>query len=578
MTGSDPVFSPGVEAANPQKKLYHLRTLYEVTRELTGMTSIPSILESFLPLCMGPVGASSGFVLIRHDDQVRVDLSSRGLAQGEVEALQHMTRELADKIFSSGAGLRTERSAPVVFRGRHLAREPLLPAGTEILVAFVLEQGIQGIIGLGPRIDQAPYEQEDLDLVLGLKRSLRTVLQNALAHEKIQAMNTRLERQNLRLSAALEEMEGARNDLDRRALQLQALYDASVELSGLVEPQPILKTFLLLVLGSFSVPEGFIVVYDQGLGETEATSRGLSPEDAEKLTTAGVRDVLFGLFVALKDRIPHIMESRWTTDQELLADVPGDVSAVVLFTVDEECRGALGLGQRLQGGGFSKEEHRLMSMLLSQFMVSLDNARHFVMAKRLNDDLERRNLELEQTLADLTSARDEIDLLETTKERILSLVHREKERVSHASWIDFAVLGVVSVVLGLLFNMASPSRLSLVPASMTGPAPETISQQRALSMHQEEQALFVDARPTEFFEQAHIQGASNIPLPLFDFVYDMKLSQLDPSRMIIVYGRTYSSHYDTEVVQKLLMLGHEQVFLLQEGLQEWPETMVEEGR
>ena len=194
MTGTDAVFSPGLEAAVPQKQLYHLRTLYEVTRELTGVTSIPSILDSFLPLCMGPVGASSGFVLIRYDDQDRVDLSSRGLAQGEAEGLQQMTRELADKIFSTGADLRTDRSAPVVFRGRHLAREPLLPANTEIVVAFVLEQGVQGILGLGPRIDQAPYEQEDLDLVLGLKRSLRAVLQNALAHEKIQAMNTQIGR------------------------------------------------------------------------------------------------------------------------------------------------------------------------------------------------------------------------------------------------------------------------------------------------------------------------------------------------------------------------------------------------
>lgn len=554
-----------------EKKLFHLKTLYEVTRELSGLIEVKPILDTFLPLSMGSLGATTGFLILDMEEETpRCEVAARGVNASLEQALCGSAGQLSDKIFDSMHAVPTAEMFRV-FRGKHLSREPLLPPDTQLLIAFPVGTSARGMLGLGPRIDQHPYAEEDQELEIGLVRTLVTVLQNGLAHEEIRKMGQRLAERNAELRTSLEKMEATRQELDQRAFHLQQLYDTSVELSGLIETAPIMDTFLLLVLGAFAVQNGFLLVYDKAKDEPDVVVRGMDATNATTLSNPETRSTVMELFVSLKDRIPHIMESRWITDPELLERIPCPVTAAVLFTIDEECRGVLGLGLQLKDGAFSKDDHELMSLLLSHFMVSLDNARHFEAAQRLNKDLERRNAELEATLKDLTTARGEIDVLQSAKDRILGLVQSEKERAGKAVWLDFLLILVVSVVLGLLFNMASPGGISLVPRALFVTPPDIIALERATSLHKSGQAVFIDARPPEFFEQGHVPGAVNIPLALFDFVYDMKLSQTDPSTPLVVYGRTFSQHYDSEVAHKLELLGHDSVFLLESGLEGWDE-------
>ena len=67
----------------------------------------------------------------------------------------------------------------------------------------------------------------------------------------------------------------------------------------------------------------------------------------------------------------------------------------------------------------------------------------------------------------------------------------------------------------------------------------------------------------------HISGAINLPLNLFEFIYSMRLSNVDSQQTIIVYGRTFSRLYDDEVAFKLNARGHENVFILEGGLKAW---------
>ena len=83
------------------------------------------------------------------------------------------------------------------------------------------------------------------------------------------------------------------------------------------------------------------------------------------------------------------------------------------------------------------------------------------------------------------------------------------------------------------------------------------------------QTILVDARPVEFYEQQHIRGAINIPLALFDFVYMMRFSQIDPQQPIVVYGRNISRHYDEEIAYLLTQRGHPNVSVLSGGLNAW---------
>ena len=75
--------------------------------------------------------------------------------------------------------------------------------------------------------------------------------------------------------------------------------------------------------------------------------------------------------------------------------------------------------------------------------------------------------------------------------------------------------------------------------------------------------------PANFYERSHIQGAENMPLAMFDFVYMMMFEGEDKSMKIIVYGRTISKLYDVEVANKLILRGYNNVRLLDGRLRDW---------
>lgn len=64
-------------------------------------------------------------------------------------------------------------------------------------------------------------------------------------------------------------------------------------------------------------------------------------------------------------------------------------------------------------------------------------------------------------------------------------------------------------------------------------------------------------------------GALNLPLAIFDFMYDMKLGKTDKTKEIVVYGRTISKQYDEEVAFKLVTRGFKNVRILKDGLSDW---------
>jgi len=84
--------------------------------------------------------------------------------------------------------------------------------------------------------------------------------------------------------------------------------------------------------------------------------------------------------------------------------------------------------------------------------------------------------------------------------------------------------------------------------------------------------VVVDARPTSFYNQKHIKGAKNLPMPLFDFLYLMQLSQIPKDKPLIVYGGNISRRYDVDVARKLITRGHEKVMVLGGSFDSWKKS------
>jgi rhodanese-related sulfurtransferase len=136
-------------------------------------------------------------------------------------------------------------------------------------------------------------------------------------------------------------------------------------------------------------------------------------------------------------------------------------------------------------------------------------------------------------------------------------------------WVDFIPMVVLSLILAFAYNASSPKGLPIFQKDFVDEAVPFVPPSEIYEKYQQGKLLMVDAKPSIFYEQEHIKHARNLPLSMFDFMYDIDLGKTDKSEEIIVYGRTISEHYDQMVAEKLVIRGFENVKILKGGLSAW---------
>lgn len=575
-----PDLGPDTVSDDPQsvydRQIFHLKALYEASSALAVPVATTDILKTFLRVTMGPLGLAFGFGIVLHADELTVE--SIGLEQLVVDQYEKTGFNLVHKFFPPDSAVPTLQE-PAILIGDHLRLDPNLPEGSAAVIAISMGEESHAVLGFGPKISGEPYSAEETELLQSLISILAVALKKAHAVGCIHDLNTALKKRNERIQQALAESELAKEDLARHAFQLQAMYETTLELTDINAPEAMLNTFVLSLMGTLSYASGWIGLYGPNKEQVEVAYRGPDPTAAARLDSKEGRDAVLTRFVALKDRMPQANHSWLLEDDAARADLPASADVAVLFALDYGWQGAIGLSAPLNAtthdSPLDKEGKRLLLSLVGTFMVSLGNAKQLHMIQEMNTELAARNVELQTTLDELTSAKHEIDVQTEAKERIVGLVHGEVDRVWRASWRDVGLIILAGLVLGFLFNFSSPDGIEIIPQSLTAPSTAAVNALEAERLARTEEAIIIDARPGDFFILGHISDAVNLPKELFDFVYSMKLSELDPAVPLLVYGRTISRHYDADVARELIMLGHERVMLIEGGLSAWEDAGLE---
>jgi rhodanese-related sulfurtransferase len=159
-------------------------------------------------------------------------------------------------------------------------------------------------------------------------------------------------------------------------------------------------------------------------------------------------------------------------------------------------------------------------------------------------------------------------------QRAGSVIENQTKRQLEPSrfrWIDLIPMVVISLLLGVAFNVSNPKSIPFFQKSFDNASVSFNDPSEIYEKYQRGELLIVDANPSIFFEQEHIKKAMNLPLSTFDFMYDLRLAKTDKAKEIIVYGRTISEHYDEKVAEKLVIRGFTQVKILKGGLSAWKE-------
>jgi class 3 adenylate cyclase len=354
-----------------EKRVYHLKTLCDISRELTEVSTPEETIRNFLLMTMGNFGTTQGLVLIQ-DAQSCEDLYFLEVGFGSERRTQ--LRECGGQMLASWSSDGGNDSEAVT--GDDLI---------ECSVPFAVNGELRGLVGLGPKLVNEPYEEEDRELLSTLLNNLSISLQNARWFENIQKLNETLKEKNVQLEQTLDE-------LDRRVYHLKTLYDVSKDIFSTVDSRTILRDFLLMTMGNFGVTQGFVGVTDTKKGKID------------HLEFAGYQDQdLWNVKSDLK-RIFTKANARWVSEDECILedvqDLPHGTSCGVPFCVDDGCYGFLGLGERLIPEPYSDHDRELLTTLINNLVIAYRNAKAFEKIQGLNRDLQQalRKVELLESI------------------------------------------------------------------------------------------------------------------------------------------------------------------------------------
>jgi class 3 adenylate cyclase len=406
--------------AELDRRVHHLKTLSDVSKELFSIIDTETLLRAFLLMTAGNFGIIKGFVLIQDpttEKEERVHFAAIGLEGGEDAASAEAGKRFLggwdgeDAVFGGeNAAIGDENAA---FGDETFEGFGFLPGTISCGVAFSVNENGRGLLGLGPKIVGEPYGEDDRDLLRTLINNLVLALRNAMAFEDIKRLNSEMKEKN-------EQLEKALADLDRRVYHLKTLYDVSKDIFGSVDIETILRNFLMMTMGNFGVMDAFILTFDaQSFALNNGAHIGYTDERMDSL-----KDAARGFLRGLQGRVD-------------IASVSGalaeDVACAFRFPFTDESVGLLGLGPKLVGEPYSEEDQELLITLVNNLIIALKNAKSFEDIKRLNLELQEKNEQLEKTLKELQAALRKVEILESIKANLSKFVPTTVTRLIETS-------------------------------------------------------------------------------------------------------------------------------------------------
>jgi class 3 adenylate cyclase len=178
------------------RHVFHLKTLYDVSRDIYGSVESEVILRNFLLMTMGNFGVMDGFVVLMDGPSEKIIHSVRfGFDGHNLDRLHAAAiRLLRQAEMQSGPPFAvSEFPSPVV----------------KFWLPFRVEAECCGLLGLGAKLINEPFDENDAELLNTLVNNLGIALRNARSFEKIRRLNQDLREKNLQLEDTLMKLKAS---------------------------------------------------------------------------------------------------------------------------------------------------------------------------------------------------------------------------------------------------------------------------------------------------------------------------------------------------------------------------------
>ena len=157
-------------------RLFHLKTLYDVSRELLGIIDIKLILKNFLLMVLGNFGVAEGFIFARDSNAKKpLQLIWFGFSDDVEPLLQTESYRTLDR----------QPAKNILFADEMLQNYSFLTPPLACLLTFAVDGEFRGIVGLGTKIIDESFSGEDKNLLETLINNLAVSLKNARSSEAL---------------------------------------------------------------------------------------------------------------------------------------------------------------------------------------------------------------------------------------------------------------------------------------------------------------------------------------------------------------------------------------------------------
>ena len=204
--------------AELDRRVFHLKTLYDVSKDIYGSVETETILRNFLLMTMGNFGVMQGFIILLDASSKEISqLVSIGMQDNDVTGLRKNVIEL---LSCKGLKVWTDSGASLNSGG-------LLPDGIGFSKPFRVQYECLALLGLGTKLVKEPFDDNDQELLDTLVNNLVVALKNARSFEEIKDLNEELVAKN-------EQLEKALADLKKALRKVEILEDVKSNLSKFV--------------------------------------------------------------------------------------------------------------------------------------------------------------------------------------------------------------------------------------------------------------------------------------------------------------------------------------------------------
>jgi len=181
-------------------RVFNLKTLYDVSKDIYGSVESETIIRNFLLMTMGNFGVMQAFILLTDEPSKNANkFAAVGFQDDFTQSLEKDAVRYLDHICLKDTAQELKPSD----------HNDVLPPAVDLSLPFAATQNWPGLLGLGPKLIGEPYNDNDIELLNTLINNLVIALKNARSFEEIRQLNKNLQLKNVELEKALDELRAA---------------------------------------------------------------------------------------------------------------------------------------------------------------------------------------------------------------------------------------------------------------------------------------------------------------------------------------------------------------------------------